>query len=90
MKTQDEILKIKSALLYILRSFPDGVDIIKIFKILYFAQQKHLVKYGRPIVRETFYAIEKGPVPSFTYKAFQVALSQNHSNDDEMIFEDGV
>ena len=75
MKTNDEILKIKATLLYILESFPDGVDFIKLFKILYFAQQNHLVKYGRPVVRDTFCALDLGPIPSFTYKAFQCALA---------------
>jgi uncharacterized phage-associated protein len=73
MKTRNQILKIKAALLYILRNFPEGVDYIKLFKILYFAQQEHLAKYGRPIVDESFYALKHGPVPSFSYKAFQAA-----------------
>lgn len=72
MKTAQEILKIKAALLYILKSFPDGVDFIKLFKILYFAQRNHLAKYGRGIVNDTFYALKYGPVPSFSYKAMQV------------------
>lgn len=85
MKTTDQILKIKAALLYILESFPEGVDYIKLFKILYFAQQSHLVKYGRPIVQESFYALKHGPVPSFTYKALQVAEGKLGKGTD---FED--
>ena len=46
MKTSDQISKIKATLLYILNHFPQGVDYIKLFKILYFAQQDHLVKYA--------------------------------------------
>ena len=45
MKTFIQIAKIKAVLLYIMQSFPQGVDYIKLFKILYFAQQDHLVKY---------------------------------------------
>jgi uncharacterized phage-associated protein len=73
MKTKDEILKIKASLLYILNKFPDGVDFIKLFKIMYFAQKEHLVKYGRGIIGDSFYALKHGPVPSFTYKAIQVS-----------------
>jgi uncharacterized phage-associated protein len=73
MKTINQILKIKAVLLYILKNFSEGIDYIKLFKILYFAQQEHLAKYGRPIVDESFYALKHGPVPSFSYKAFQVA-----------------
>jgi uncharacterized phage-associated protein len=83
MKTTDEILKIKATLLYILKSFPDGVDYIKLFKILYFAQQDHLVKYGRGIVRENFYALKHGPVPSYSYKALQVASGKKMVGDFE-------
>lgn len=73
MKTKYQYLKIKATLLYILKSFPDGVDYIKLFKILYFAQQDHLVRYGNAIVEDSFKAIKHGPVPTYTYKALQVA-----------------
>lgn len=42
-------------------------DIHRISKILYFADQKHLTKYGRPILGDFFVAMENGPVPSQTY-----------------------
>jgi hypothetical protein len=41
MKTVSQIKKIKAALLYILKDFPEGIDCIKLFKILYFAQREH-------------------------------------------------
>lgn len=73
MKTRDQVLKIKAVLLYILSRFPEGVDYIKLFKILYFAQQDHLVRYGRGVVEDSFKAIKHGPVPTYTYKALQIA-----------------
>jgi uncharacterized phage-associated protein len=82
MKTISQIKKIQAVLLYILRHFPEGVDYIKLFKILYFAQQEHLVRYGRPVVPESFYALKHGPVPSFSYKAFQAAESKTDIDDD--------
>ena len=86
MKTTDEILKIKATLLYILKNFPNGVDFIKLFKILYFAQQDHLVKYGRGIVNENFYALKHGPVPSYSYKALQFASGKKIIGDfDEFL-----
>lgn len=72
MKTVDEILKIKATILYILRSFSNGIDYIKLFKIMYFAQQEHLVKYGHPIFDDTFHALNYGPVPSFSYRCFKI------------------
>ena len=40
-------------------------DAHKVFKILYFADQKHLVNYGRPITGDTYVKMQYGPVPSF-------------------------
>ena len=42
MKTKEEIKKIEAVVLYILRQFQEGVDYIKLFKIMYFAQKDFL------------------------------------------------
>ncbi|HCC85711.1 MAG TPA: hypothetical protein DEQ06_03790, partial [Porphyromonadaceae bacterium] len=63
---QDEILKLKSAFLYILNK-QRYIDQFHAFKILYFADREHLAKYGRRIIHDTFYAMENGPVPSNLY-----------------------
>lgn len=73
MKTPHQIAKIKAVILYIMQSFPEGVDYIKLFKILYFAQRDHVAKYGKVIVDESFRALKHGPVPTYTYKALQIA-----------------
>ena len=73
MKTAIQIAKIRAVVLYIMQSFTQGVDYIKLFKILYFAQQDHLVKYGKVIVEDSFIALKHGPVPAYTYKALQIA-----------------
>ncbi|MCF6179053.1 MAG: SocA family protein [Geopsychrobacter sp.] len=39
----------------------------KIFKIFYFADQKHISKFGRPIVGDHYIAMKYGPVPSCLY-----------------------
>ena len=71
MKTQDEILKIRAAVLYILSKFQEGIDYIKLYKILYFAQQMHLVEYGVPIIATSFQAKKKGPVAGFVGSGIQ-------------------
>lgn len=71
MKTINQILKIKAVVLYILKAFPDGVDYIHLFKVMYFAQQNQLKEYGLPIVYDTFVARKHGPVPSLTYKVLR-------------------
>ena len=88
MKTVLEISKIKAVILYIMQSFPEGVDYIKLFKILYFAQQEHLVKYGKVLVDESFCAVKHGPVPTFTYKALQVAEGKPLEGDFKEFLSD--
>ena len=83
MKTPIQIAKIKAVILYIMQSFPDGVDYIKLFKILYFAQQDHLVRYGKVLVDESFRAVKHGPVPTYTYKAVQIAEGKPLEGDFE-------
>ncbi|MDN3672957.1 Panacea domain-containing protein [Flavobacterium branchiarum] len=43
----------------------EKADTHKTYKILYFADQKHLLKYGRPIFGDTYVKMQYGPVPSF-------------------------
>lgn len=52
-----------NAILHIIQSF-GKVDIHKICKILYFADQQHLAKYGRQITGDTYIHMPYGPVPS--------------------------
>lgn len=64
--TQDDIFKLKSAFLYILNK-QQSIDILHLFKILYFADREHLAKYGRRIINDSFCAMKNGPVPSYLY-----------------------
>ncbi len=56
-------------------------DFHKIFKILYFADQKHIVKYGRPIIGDHYIAMNYGPVPSRIYDILKMLRGDS-------IFED--
>lgn len=56
--------KAKASLLYISTNVPN-IDEHKLYKILYFAEQKHLVQYGRPITGDAFIKMPHGPVPSY-------------------------
>lgn len=49
---------------FILNEIKEGCDIHKVCKILYFADQKHLVKWGRPITGDHYIKMNYGPVPS--------------------------
>ncbi len=48
-------------------------------------KKKHLVKYGRSIVGDTYYAMKNGPVPSFIYDALKFARGDGTPNS---LFED--
>jgi uncharacterized phage-associated protein len=54
------------ALAYIATRWPN-LTIFYASKVLFFAEKKHLNRYGRPIVADTFIAMPNGPVPSTLY-----------------------
>lgn len=80
MKSPEQISKIQAVVLYILQHFKDGVDYIKLFKIMYFAQREYLATNGLCMVEDTFKARSKGPVPALTYKV--VKLVENGLEPD--------
>ena len=84
MKTIDQLLKIKAVVIYILQRMPDGVDYIHLFKMMYFAQQEHLVVYGMPIADDTFLARKHGPVPALTYKVLRGLEGKATLDTDEL------
>lgn len=53
-----------NSLLYVISKL-EKADTHKTYKILYFADQKHLVRYGRPVIGDTYVKMPFGPVPSF-------------------------
>ncbi len=60
--------KLTEIVLYILCK-TGGVDFYHAFKILYFAEMKHLAKWGSGIVPDEFCALKYGPVPTQLYDA---------------------
>ena len=84
MKTIDQLLKIKAVVAYILQRMPEGVDYIHLFKMMYFAQQEHLVVYGLPIAEDTFLARKHGPVPALTYKVLRGLEGKTSLSSDEL------
>ena len=76
MKSPEQIGKIEAVVLYILQQFQEGLDYIKLFKIMYFAQREYLALNGLCIVEDTFRARLNGPVPSLTYKVMKFELNR--------------
>jgi uncharacterized phage-associated protein len=90
MKTNDQILKIRAALIYVLKSIPEGVDYIKLFKILYYAQQRHLITYGRVVIEDSFNAIKHGPAPAFLYKSLRNLVNSKIDSDSIKMCVEGI
>lgn len=72
MKTIEQVKKIESVVLYVLRHFTEGVDYIKLFKIIYFAQRDYLANYGKVLCPDTFKARKFGPVPALSDKVVKL------------------
>lgn len=68
--TQYEKKCLIEVLLYILNA-TKGTDIYHVLKILYFAEQKHLVKWGSRMTADNFRAYEYGPVADLLYHAIR-------------------
>lgn len=58
--------KTLNAVLYIASRMGGKVDMHKLSKTLYFADSKHLSKYGRSITGDVYIKMKYGPVPSQT------------------------
>lgn len=40
------------------------IDKVKVIKLIWLADRFHLRKYGRPMIKDTYFAMPRGPVPS--------------------------
>ncbi len=92
----NDLLKIKAVLLYLVNKFGKEVDYIKVFKLLYLAQKEHLRIYGLPVIKDDFIAFKAGPAPSKTYEICRVANNdfdnpnmQDYASSIEVIVKEG-
>lgn len=66
------------AILYILQNMGGTCDIHKCHKILYFADNEHLSKYGRSITGDTYIRMDFGPVPTCIYDLFKAVRGDSY------------
>ncbi|HZQ25300.1 MAG TPA: Panacea domain-containing protein [Terriglobales bacterium] len=50
---------------------------LKIAKLLYFADKRHLLEHGRPILGDVYWCMEFGPVPSFALNEMSEAIEHS-------------
>jgi len=79
--------KLIEVVLYIINA-TKGLDYYHVFKILYFAQQNHLCKWGSRIVADEFVAMQYGPVPTLLYSA--VCNKKTFAGELIPLFNDAV
>lgn len=56
---------------------------LKVAKLLYFADKKHLLEYGRPILGDVYWCMNLGPVPSFALNEMSEAINRSEVSKDE-------
>lgn len=66
------------AILYILQKMGGMCDIHKCQKILYFADNEHLSKYGRSITGDAYVRMDFGPVPTCIYDLFKAVRGDSY------------
>jgi hypothetical protein len=66
---------------------------LKIAKLLYFADKRHLLRYGRPITGDAYVGMKNGPVPSIAYDVLKGATGKGKSwawTDIRPLFENFI
>lgn len=56
--------KIENAILFFIEKNGSFIDKMKLMKLLWLSDRLHLSKYGRLILKDRYYALPHGPVPS--------------------------
>jgi uncharacterized phage-associated protein len=69
--------KLIHAIAFFCAKHVDGLTKLKIAKLLYFADKKHLLEYGAPIIGDVYWCMEFGPVPSFALNEMNEAISRS-------------
>lgn len=82
MKVDFDKSKALNALLYVANRL-QRKDFHKIFKVLYFAERQHLAEWGRPIIGDTYIAMDAGPVPSRIYDMLKIVRGDSYIPDTE-------
>jgi uncharacterized phage-associated protein len=69
--------KLVQALAYFAERGIDDLDKMKAAKLLFYADKYHLLRYGRPVIGDTYACMEYGPVPSTSLNVMNDVLASD-------------
>lgn len=76
---QFDLEKAREAIAYLASESADGLDLYKACKLLFLADKYHLVRYGRTITGDWYFALPHGPAPSRALRLLQMFLDDPDS-----------
>lgn len=85
-KLMENIEITRSTILYILKQLGGTADFHKIFKILFFADKKHLARFGSTITDDNYIAMVYGPVPSNAFDVLKALRGEGFMIDKKDLF----
>ena len=68
-----EAEKAANTVLWLLHQHGGRLSVLKLVKLIFFADRLHLIRYGRPIFGGRYSALPHGPVPSELYETMSKA-----------------
>jgi uncharacterized phage-associated protein len=77
----NELQKKVNLILYVLDKTGGTSDFLTVFKVLYFADREHLVRYGSLITNDRYVAMKNGPVPSTIYDILKIVRGDSAFSD---------
>jgi uncharacterized phage-associated protein len=74
-----DLAKFVQALVFFSKNGVSDLTKLKAAKLFYFADKEHLLKYGRPIIGDVYFALNLGPVPSHADDFFDEAQAAHQA-----------
>jgi uncharacterized phage-associated protein len=73
------LAKFVQALVFFSKNGVSDLTKLKAAKLFYFADKEHLLRYGRPIIGDVYFALNLGPVPSHADDFFDEAQAAHQA-----------